>query len=319
MTVLAQSPYTRAMASRLKATVIAILFLFALLLSACSGSIESFPSVVNQGILALSTDNPYSGANLFLAKESEFSSYLFNFLEQRGAPTALEVLDERFESPRVLLFYPKDKEVWVCYRHSGSKTEWVVNGPFAIQRHDYRELGRMATSMVGEPVFIVFGQNHRFKSRVKGKRSPILRPTLPAVPLPSPTPLPAKKRPVIKKPATPSPENTAAPGFTPLNTDQMAILMAQGFAERNALGDAIHTVRSEKEDFDALVEWYTGSKENAKEIRGVNGLAESAHLSKGMRITIPLRLLKNTKAYKAAEPKPAATQSGTPQPATSHH
>jgi hypothetical protein len=46
------------------------------------------PGWANQGLVPVSADSPFVGANVYLAKEMEDSLYLYNFLRSRGSPGA---------------------------------------------------------------------------------------------------------------------------------------------------------------------------------------------------------------------------------------
>ena len=63
--------------------------LFLVFLTSCYYKITNYPSLVNQGILPVSKEQAYVGANLFLSREMEQSTFLYNFLKKRGAPDAI--------------------------------------------------------------------------------------------------------------------------------------------------------------------------------------------------------------------------------------
>jgi hypothetical protein len=83
--------------------------------------------------------------------------------------------------------------------------------------------------------------------------------------------------------------------FHPLNSDQQAIQMSLGFAERGSNGDLIHTVKGEHETFSTIAQWYTGSANNAAELAKVNALGVNDPLALETRITVPLKLVRNFK------------------------
>jgi hypothetical protein len=263
--------------------------LFLLALPHCTPSLEKFNSLANQGILPLSNDNPHVGANLFLAQEAERSSYLMNFLKQRGGPTAIEILTEGRLEPTIILFYPLQKEVYAAdLSREAQSYQWLIRGPFMMERQDYRDLNGMGVAFAAEPLFLVRGQKIRFggKPVVTNERE-----LLPVVPTPLPTPIRKPTRKVIR-----APEPTQTP-FKAMNSDQQALSLSQGFAERAENGDLIHVVNGDNEKLEELVKWYTGSQSNASTIAAKNSLSTGAILTKGTRITIPFTLVKQFKAF----------------------
>ena len=267
------------------------------LLLSCASPLESFPTLANQGILPLSTTNAYVGSNLFVAGEFEQSAFLFNFLKARGAPAAIELVDEGMRSkPRMLMFYPKDKEVFAADLITKENSrEWVIRGPFRIERKDYKNIARLDMSLIGEPVFQYRGRPYRFKFQPEAP----VKVVTPVVPTPAPTPKPKPKKKTPPKIITSTGDvgiPTPVPEWKPLNSDQQALQMAQGFAERAANGDVIHTVTGESESLEALAEWYTGAPGNAKALAEANGIADGEKLAAGKRIQIPLKMIKQFKA-----------------------
>jgi hypothetical protein len=280
------------------------LFVFSFLVLvvwACSPtSISSYPSLVNQGILPLSTNNAYNGANLFIAEESQHSQFLYNFLKGKGGPAAIEITEAQFSSaPHLILFYPRDKEVYAAdlRRSSPTDREWIIRGPYAIERGDYRELAGLESSLVGEPLFIIDGRPFRF--RFQSPRTQEVKPTVvPEYPTPVPTP---KPKPPKKKTApviTAHEQNIADMQFKPLNSDQQALNMAKGFAERASNGDVVHTAKG-GESLAAVSKWYTGSDTHAADIALSNGLQAALPLAPGVRVKVPLKLLKQLKSMPA--------------------
>lgn len=289
-----------------------LVILFLLLFTSCTPRVRSFDSLKNQGPLALSSANPTLGANLFLAREAERSSFLFDFLKGRGAPSAIEISEGTFERTRLYLYYPGDKEVYAAEIQAGSNRDsyqWIVRGPYAIERKDYKNLMRLDMHQAGEPVFEIRGKPFRFRFQEEQLPQKRISAPLPPPPAPTrkPTPRPRKKAaPAAETPASPA-AAAAAPGvavdqggkFVPLNTDQQALQIARGFAERADNGDVIHTVKSETETAGLMARWYTGAESNAREITDYNGLPEAEIFTIGKRLRIPFRLVKQFKAMPA--------------------
>jgi hypothetical protein len=297
----------------MKKFISVLTFLF---LTACSAApyLENYSPLSNQGILPLSTSNPYMGANMFLASEIEQSAYLLNFLKAKGAPTAIDIFSKNFRHPRMLLFYPRDREVYAADLVSkAEQREWIIRGPYGIERKDFSALARMENALIGEPVFMLQGREYRFYQAARHDSQslsrPEVRPELPAVQKkqPSKAARPAAQRPPTspvvasapKQSVPPQPPQSLLPSdpreFRPGNKDQVAIIISRGWAERNADGDIIHIVRRSDETLAAVAKWYAGSETNAEEISKANSLTVETHLIPGSRIRVPLRIATNFK------------------------
>lgn len=280
-----------------------------IVLAACSKTVQTSSSLENQGILGLSSTNAYLGSNLFLGQEAERSSYLFSFLKQRGGPQAIRVTQAPLEAPRVELFYPEKKEYYVAELVAGENfRQWVVRGPFGIRRADFKELSALGDEYRGEPLFQIYRRPYRFgtatPATVATPGALIPRIPLPPPPTPTPRPRPKTKTLAVKPTPVPPPQLTAPKSpqdFTPLNSDQQAILMSQGFAERAENGDVIHTVRSTKESLTAIASWYTGTTDNAEAIAKANAIDVGSALNSGMRVRVPLELLTQLRTMPSLE------------------
>ncbi len=203
-------------------TVIALFSLSSLL--GCPKKPNQFDSLVNQGLMPVSAENPFVGPNLFLGREMERSAYLLNFLRSKGSPQAIELHGDDLESAELKLFYPSKREVYVASQTLDKKQnvkEWIIRGPYAIGREYYKEVSKLPPTDRG--VFEVYGTREYFGGPAIPHRSVELKPVF--VPTPKPTP-----RPVIKRRATPTPSNTTPtppPVPSPMNFDQRALLEAQ--------------------------------------------------------------------------------------------
>lgn len=252
---------------------------------------KGFESLSGEGVLPVSTTNAFLGSNLFLSQEFERSSYLRSFLQARGAPHAIEIKDDR----NMLFFYPKEKEYYeVSLISSQVEYQWITRGPFPMDRKIYLRVSHLAHERV-DPLFHSRGKTFRF-----------IEPTPTPIP---PTPIPTKRpKPVLpsKKPTaeviknnevsepTPIPP-TPTPHLKAFSFDQVAIEMSQGFAERNADNDVIHTVEREGLTVEEISAWYTGSKENGDAVATANGILKDAPLISGARIRVPANLVKERK------------------------
>jgi hypothetical protein len=250
------------------------------------------------------------------------STFLHNFIESRGAPTALEIEGGRYESTKVILYYPREQSVYtmVPYATENENREWIIRGPFQIERDDYRQVMRHQRQLKTEPVLQIGGVPRRFFAE-PDKNLPareMLLARIPPTPVPTPRPKP-KPKPVAKKntpvikatPAhggetEPEPAPTVARDVLatqreiqevgPFNTDQQAIRNAEGFAERDAInGDLLHLVRSASETLASLASWYTLAEKNAAEIATYNKLPADKALEIGSMVRIPKHLLKRVR------------------------
>lgn len=275
--------------------------------AACSHS-GKFSSLVGQGVLALSPENPYFGANLFLSKEMERSEYLYNFCKASGSPAAIE-LDNSSGEIEIRMFYPQKNAVFVARlsaKEGREGQQWIIRGPYGVDREYARTLRSLSASSNREAIFDLWGKAQRCRNdydEVEQKRELIV-PVFVPTPTPRPTP-----RPIIRR-ATPS-GPTATPEPTgPLNFDQQALLSrkdkdknkeateSKDTAEKNLLGDVVHTVTAGTQTLDSIAAWYTGSSDNGKVLAEKNGLASDAKLNLGQKIIIPGSMVKNTKTMR---------------------
>jgi hypothetical protein len=279
------------------------LFTLILTITACSQRVDyGLPGYSNQGILPLSIDDAYNGANLFISREMENSPYLYRFIESHGAPDAIEVVDRKFEDSKVHLFYLQERAVYSMVASDTEKVrQWVVRGPFQMNWKDIRELSRLNRNKYTRPNLVVWGREMRFKEAPQQPVAQVITPVIPPPPPPKPKVI---KRPVIKevketpKPTISKEEEmlTLDPTkFKPLNTDQQAILMSQGYAGRADNGDAMHLVKSETETISKVAKWYTQSESNADTISAVNHLNKEDKLAVGTIVRIPISILKQIK------------------------
>ncbi|MEY4701621.1 MAG: hypothetical protein RL326_1808, partial [Pseudomonadota bacterium] len=73
----------------------------------------------------------------------EESRYLYNFMKENGAPQAIELSGRDVETSELKLFYSGRQEMYTAApqfdRSLGSK-EWIVRGPYALDRSSYRQV-----------------------------------------------------------------------------------------------------------------------------------------------------------------------------------
>ncbi len=193
-----------------------------LLAAACSPPKHPFSSLLNQGLLPVSSDNPFVGANLFLAKEMERSTYLYNFMKAKGPPQAIELSGDLPDAPQVKLFYSGSREVYVARPTIDAKInskEWIVKGPFALSREEYRSVTRLPAEE--RAVFEIFGAREILGRSSIPQHEVAIRPVF--VPTPLPTPRPKKR---VPRAPTAAPTSAPTPVPPPMNFDQQALIEA---------------------------------------------------------------------------------------------
>ncbi len=174
------------------------------------------------------------GANLYLAKEMEDSLYLYNFVRSRGSPRAIEIVGKAERSAELLLFYPAKQEVYHASPQLDPMTkakEWIIRGPYAIDRSRYRAVAQLGPETVG--AFEIFGRRELVGASGYAGQARVLEPAF--VPTPPPTPTP-RRRTIRKQPASSTGTGPAISiQGTPMNFDQQAIMDAQKAPVANPL------------------------------------------------------------------------------------
>ncbi len=265
--------------------------------------IDTYPTLANKGILPLSTTNAYQGANLFLARELERSSYLFQFFKTKGAPTAIEIKERDFLTPQLYLFYYSEKSAYIAELQAQKRSrQWIVRGPYGINREDSRTLHKIGMTIEGTPVFELHNQPYRFTSQQELKIARKLEPEIPFIPPPTPVPTPeptpvplpgASGPDVPKEPEKPIYEDL---DFIPQNLDQQALMLSAGYAKKDTeTGDILHTVELSSETITAITAWYTGDAKNLAEVLKANRLMHEIALTPGEIVRVPYTLLTRVK------------------------
>lgn len=301
-----------------KLAVLSFFILMALSLAGCSSHNTEFPSLVDRGMVPLSTTNPFQAGNLLISHEIEAGTYLEEFLANQGAPRALEMVSSGYSNLAMYLYYPTKNAVFIAdLQEADHQREWIVRGPYGVGRKDFLTLRRLgAAEAGGEPVFRIRGRDVRFRQVTAPPVKPTFEPEIPVLP-PVKQKIPARKQ-VQKKtshttPAqkrtepthrTPAPVQSSSkeelsfddPKFVPMNSDQLALMLSEGYAAKTAVGDISHVVKSPKETLKAIATWYTGDETHTEEIAQANGLNVDDPLTPGMKIKIPKALVARTKA-----------------------
>lgn len=265
---------------------------------------REFEGISNEGILTLSSYNSTLGSNEFLSSEIKRSEALRYFIKGRGAPHAIKVQDHKMRPTEMVLYYPREKSFYTAELDSTLiHYDWIVRGPYKMRAYDDDALARINLDLRSEPLLVIDGETKRVRPKPPPSliaEKPKVTPAVIALPTPKPTPAKpvVKKKPVAKPKATTPKVVATPPPFKPLNFDQMAILMSQGFAERDTNGDVIHTVTKEGETLVAIAGWYAGDKKKAADLAKASNVSATEKLKVGDRIRIPYAIVKNTKQMK---------------------
>jgi hypothetical protein len=188
----------------------------------CSTNAPAFDGIANRGVVPVSAQSPFMGSNIFLAHEMEESLYLYNFIQSRSAPQAIEVRGDAEMDSELLLFYAHEREYYSAVPRNDPQSrtkEWIIRGPYPLTREQYPHVAHLTGDQGG--VFEIFGKQERFGGPGKAIESRVIQPAF--IPTPQPTPKPVKKK------TNPSVKQQEAPGpgievqGTPINLDQQAL------------------------------------------------------------------------------------------------
>ena len=282
----------------------------------------------NQGVVALSPDNPYLASNLLISREMSASPELKGFLEHRGPPSAMSLDVPMFGGTEMRLFYMDTREYFEFAR---DENLGVIRGPFEIAPDDFQDLVKATRGMQQSPRSAmpeVALQEIPVEEPVKPvekapKKKPVEKPDpfiekleqasfkSPAVPSETPTALPTAAK-IAPPKSLPTPSLSAlslsAQGSTPTapehkvrvippnNAAESAapIVTSSSGSELNSRGDIAHKVSFPGETLSILARWYTGDLNNAPRLARINNLKDPNNLSLGDTLIIPKYLLKNS-------------------------
>ena len=201
-----------------------VTILVSVAIGCAAGSPSTFSSLSEQGVLAVSTENPFVGANIFLSNEMEESRYLYNFMKEKGAPQAIELTGREISESELKMYYSSRQEMYTAvpeFDRSLGKKEWIVRGPYALDRASYRQVISLPSGQGG--VFQVFGRREVLGGEMRAAETRVI----PPVYIEPPQPKPVKRK--VKPKATP-PQKVAVeddPLKNPSNLDQQALAEAR--------------------------------------------------------------------------------------------
>jgi hypothetical protein len=200
----------------------------AALLAACAPGATTFSNLSGQGLLPVSSNNPYMGSNIFLAKEMEESNYLYKFMKEKGAPQAIELTGTSEDSSSLKMYYSAKQEMYTASPQIDPtlrSREWIIRGPYAIDRTEYRQVSQLSGTAGG--VFEIFGRTEVLGGPAEPAESRIITPVF--IEPQRPAHRKPNRKTVTKKTGTTEPTQTAAtptPNTSP-NFDQQALAEAR--------------------------------------------------------------------------------------------
>jgi hypothetical protein len=154
----------------------------------------------------------------------EESRYLYNFMKENGAPQAIELSGRDVETSELKLFYSGRQEMYTAApqfdRSLGSK-EWIVRGPYALDRSSYRQVISLPAGRGG--VFQIFGRREILGGELQATETRVIPPVFIEPPRPKIT----KRRASTRKAPTAPVAVAEDPLKNPSNLDQQALAEAR--------------------------------------------------------------------------------------------
>jgi hypothetical protein len=154
----------------------------------------------------------------------EESRYLYNFMKEKGSPQAIELNGHDLERSELKLFYSGRQEMYTAVpqidRSLGTK-EWIVRGPYALDRTSYRQVVSLPSGRGG--VFQIAGRREVLGGEIQATETRVIAPVFVEPPRPKVT----KRRVPAKKAAAPTVAITEDPLKNPSNLDQQALAEAR--------------------------------------------------------------------------------------------
>lgn len=162
----------------------------------------------------------------------EESDYLYNFLKEKGAPQAIELLGSSEQSAELQLFYSGKQEVYHAtpqFNDQLGAKEWIVRGPYIVERTAYRQIADIPAGRGG--IFEIFGRREVLGGELRAAQTRVIAPAF------VPTPKPVARR--VKNTRGSGAEGGASTTTTsPSNFDQQAIAETRGLKPKAASSPA---------------------------------------------------------------------------------
>ncbi len=144
-------------------------------------------------------------------------------MKSRGAPQAIELTGSSEKSAQLHLYYSGARESYKAtpqFDPQNRTKEWIVRGPYALDRETYRALHQLHNDNGG--VFEIFGKREVLGGNARAVQTRVIAPAFIPTPKPTPRPVPkiTRKEPI----ATAGPE--VGVSGSPSNLDQEALIEA---------------------------------------------------------------------------------------------
>jgi hypothetical protein len=304
---------------------LAVLALFA----ACSSVSPNYlrEELANEGPVALSKDNPFIAANMFLSLEQDASPLIKKFISYRGEPDAVEIRHEWFGPMRIFFFYMDNREGYVFEERD---VAWVIRGP---EKMPFSVLDRLGGVLPGKPALaerdagvapdsdisidsylnqpesIEKPETHSNKkpynkSQDTTAKSPAREQALAKAASPSSRPkLDSPKNASKKLSSLENKNNTPEirkPSRIKIKSSR-DIPRASSKASATSGSDISHVVNFPGETLRIISSWYTGNPDNAGRIARINGIENPDVLYLGQEIRLPEYLLKRRNSFPEEE------------------
>ncbi len=299
---------------------ILVLFPIALLCVACSSVSPNYlrEELANEGPVALSKENPFIAANMFLSLEKDASPLIKKFISYRGEPDAVEIRQEWFSPMRIFFFYMDNREGYVFEERD---VAWVIRGPEKIP---FAILDKLAGVLPGKPALAQRDPDAPGNPEISID-SYLNQPEEIATEPPvrnklSETPPSRVARDVVKKEANvPEPTKKAPRTLASLAREKNQQTSGLGKARKVPItasrdiprtssspssttgSDVSHMVKYPGETLRIIASWYTGNADNAGRIARINGIENPDMLYLGQEIRLPEYLLKRRNAFPEEE------------------
>ena len=298
-------------------------FLIIILIScfACSMNQSRYMGLLDQGILPLSTDNAFLGANIFLSKEIENDKNLESFFRSHGTPEAIEISKNGLFQEQLILYYLKEgsKYIGSNITDNNDNQSWIFRGAYKIPWNEGKKIQPLINAYEVPALLYVRGKYERYYKNGEEPKKEVIN-------LVVHTPTTVVKKPPVRKIVRKSPQKrtviTNKPSttntvesknnninssnvneesalnpldFYKLNAVLRALLLSKGYAARADNGDIIHIVKDDVETLSAIAKWYAGSEDKVADIAKQNGFDPNTKLSRGNQIRVPFNIIKNDK------------------------
>ncbi|MBP9838057.1 MAG: hypothetical protein KBC84_05030 [Proteobacteria bacterium] len=252
--------------------------------------------LANQGIMPLSSDNPYLAGNLFVAKEIDNSNNFKGFIHHRGTPDAVEIKKDLLQSYKVYLYYLKESEIYVMEQTQ----DWLIKGPAKISPQLMQSF--FSTNPSGQKAPLINSLEETELALPPTKMTPYQEPKIEVQKPETKKPkLSLKKEeklnPLVIKKSKKS-ENQAAQVEKKEETT-VEDESSKADLKESVSGDVNYKVEKNGQDLSDIVKWYTGSANNTGRVARINGIEEIHKLSVNQVVRIPRYLLKTTKPLQA--------------------